>query len=128
KYKELFDPSRLKPVAGFTEFVKENADVVYQFVASRFTDHEVDYLKRVRKGSGEIVEFRGERLAVYRGEDGSIHALSPVCTHAYCIVNWNGEEKSWDCPCHGARYNIDGHVLNGPATEGLKQVDLTDME
>ncbi len=124
KYEKIFDPGRIKPMAGFKEFISENADVAYQFVASRFKAHEVDFLKRVQKDTGKLVEFDGRQIAVYRDAEGNIHALNPVCTHAKCIVNWNSEEKSWDCPCHGARYDIDGNVLNGPADKGLEQINI----
>jgi glycine/D-amino acid oxidase-like deaminating enzyme/nitrite reductase/ring-hydroxylating ferredoxin subunit len=119
KYQDLFSPSRIKPVDSFMEFVKENADVAYHFVADRLGIHETDSLKRLQPGTGKVVEVDGEKIAAYKDEAGVIHALSPVCTHAACIVNWNGEEKSWDCPCHGARYNINGQVLTGPATQPL---------
>ncbi|HEX3768493.1 MAG TPA: Rieske 2Fe-2S domain-containing protein, partial [Puia sp.] len=55
-------------------------------------------------------------LAICKDETGRIHAVSPVCTHLKCIVQWNKTEKTWDCPCHGARYSIDGKVLTGPST------------
>ncbi|TSJ36346.1 FAD-dependent oxidoreductase [Mucilaginibacter corticis] len=119
KYEALFSPSRLKPVDSFSEFVKENADVVYHFVADRLGIHESDSLKRLQPGTGKVLDVNGEKIAAYCDEAGLIHALSPVCTHAGCIVNWNGEERSWDCPCHGARYDIEGKVLNGPATRPL---------
>jgi Rieske Fe-S protein len=122
KYADLFSPSRIKPIDSFKEFVKENADVVYHFVADRINIHEVDYLKRLQPGTGKVVEVDGKKIAAYRDEQGAIHALSPVCTHAGCIVNWNGEEKTWDCPCHGARYTIEGRVLTGPATRGLSPI------
>jgi glycine/D-amino acid oxidase-like deaminating enzyme/nitrite reductase/ring-hydroxylating ferredoxin subunit len=122
KYADLFNPSRIKPIDGFSEFVKENADVAYHFVADRIHIHETDSLKRLPPGTGKVVEVDGEKIAAYRDESGIIHALSPVCTHAKCIVNWNSEEKSWDCPCHGARYDIEGNVLTGPATRGLEQL------
>ncbi|WCT13253.1 FAD-dependent oxidoreductase [Mucilaginibacter jinjuensis] len=122
KYEKLFSPSRAKPVDSFTEFMKENADVAYHFVADRFGIHESDSLKPLTPGTGKVVEVDGQKIAAYRGEDGEIHALSPVCTHAACIVNWNGEEKSWDCPCHGARFDIDGNVLTGPATKNLLKI------
>jgi glycine/D-amino acid oxidase-like deaminating enzyme/nitrite reductase/ring-hydroxylating ferredoxin subunit len=124
KYEKLFSPSRIKPIDGFSEFVKENADVAYHFVADRLNIYETDSLKRLQPGTGKVVEVGGEKIAAYRDEAGVIHALSPVCTHAACIVNWNGEEKSWDCPCHGARYAINGQVLTGPATRPLSKIDL----
>lgn len=119
KYEKLFSPSRIKPLDSFSEFVKENADVAYHFVADRVKIHETDSLKRLQPGTGKVVEVEGQKIAAYRDEKGIIHALSPVCTHAACIVNWNASEKSWDCPCHGARYDINGEVLNGPATRPL---------
>lgn len=121
-YAELFSTSRLKPIDGFTEFIKENADVAYHFVKDRIGVKETDSLKQLQPGTGKVVEVDGEMIAAYRDEDGEIHALSPVCTHAKCIVNWNGEEKSWDCPCHGARYDIAGQVLTGPATKALEVI------
>ncbi len=122
KYEDLFAPARIKPIAGFKEFISENADVAYQFVASRMPAHEVDFLKRIKKDTGNIVEYNGKKMAVYRDKQGNIHALDPVCTHASCIVKWNADEKSWDCPCHGARYDINGEVLNGPADINLKKI------
>ena len=122
-YADLFSPSRVKPIDGFSEFVKENADVAYHFVADRINIHETDSLQRIKPGMGKVVEVDGEKIAAYRDEEGIIHALSPVCTHAKCIVNWNSAEKTWDCPCHGARYNIDGEVLTGPATRGLRKIE-----
>jgi glycine/D-amino acid oxidase-like deaminating enzyme/nitrite reductase/ring-hydroxylating ferredoxin subunit len=122
KYEKIFSPSRLKPVAGFTAFVQENADVAYHFVADRFGVPETDSLKRLQPGTGKVVEVNDKKIAAYRDEHGEIFALSPICTHAGCIVNWNGEEKSWDCPCHGARYDIKGQVLTGPATLALAQL------
>ena len=122
KYEKIFDPARIKPMTGLKDFITENADVAYQFIKSRFSAHEVDFIKRVQKDSGKVVEFEGRKMAIYRDTEGTIHALDPTCTHAKCIVNWNSEEKSWDCPCHGARYDIDGKVLNGPADKGLPQI------
>ncbi|UOE50956.1 FAD-dependent oxidoreductase [Mucilaginibacter sp. SMC90] len=123
KYEKVFSPGRIKPVDGFSEFIKENADVAYHFVADRFGIHKSDSLKRLQPGTGKVVEIDGEKIAAYKDETGEIHALNPVCTHAGCIINWNGQEKSWDCPCHGARFDIDGKVLTGPATKDLLKIN-----
>jgi glycine/D-amino acid oxidase-like deaminating enzyme/nitrite reductase/ring-hydroxylating ferredoxin subunit len=128
KFEKIFSPSRLKPVAGFTAFIQENADVAYHLVADRFGIHETDSLKRLQPGTGKVVEIDGKKIAAYRDDQGEIFALSPVCTHAGCIVNWNGEEKSWDCPCHGARYDIRGQVLTGPAVQPLSTLDIESHE
>jgi glycine/D-amino acid oxidase-like deaminating enzyme/nitrite reductase/ring-hydroxylating ferredoxin subunit len=121
-YKDLFDPCRIKPVDSFREFVTGNADVAYHLVADRFGIHETDSLKRIAPGTGKLVEIDGKKIAAYRDEKGLIHTLNPTCTHMGCLVNWNPEEKSWDCPCHGARFDVDGKVLTGPATIDLSQI------
>lgn len=118
-------PSRLKPISGFTEFIKENADVAYHFVADRFGTEIISSLNELSNGEGKVVEFESQKLALYKDDNGKTTALSPVCTHAGCIVNWNSIEKSWDCPCHGGRFSVDGSVLTGPPRKHLKKVDLS---
>jgi len=68
---------------------------------------------------GGVVTVDGRNLAVYRDEEGTVHALSPRCTHMGCTVDWNDAEKTWDCPCHGSRYALDGSVIQGPAEKAL---------
>lgn len=122
KYEGIFSPARIKPIAGFKEFVTENADVAYHFIADRISVHETDSLNRLKPDTGKVVEIDGTMIAAYKDAAGKLHGLNPVCTHAKCIVNWNQEEKSWDCPCHGARYDIDGKVLSGPARKDLEKI------
>lgn len=124
EYKALFAPSRVKPVAGFANFVKENADVVKEFVSKRINVEKIDGLAALAPGEAKVVKYEGEKLALYKDGDGGIHALNPVCPHAHCVVAWNSAEKTWDCPCHGARYNAEGEVLTGPARHGLQKVAL----
>ncbi len=124
RFQKIFSPSRIKPVAGFQEFVKENSDVAYKFIADRFGAEEIGSLSEIEPDTGAVIEYNKEKLAIYKDIAGKLHALNPVCTHAKCIVNWNNSEKSWDCPCHGARYDTAGNVLNGPASKNLQKVVL----
>ncbi|MBO9616562.1 MAG: FAD-dependent oxidoreductase [Dyadobacter sp.] len=119
EYEALYDPSRIKPIAGFTEVVKEGADVVARFIGDRLDFGKIDELSEIPAGSGAVVDYDGQKLAIYKDPRGNIQALDPVCTHAKCIVHWNNSEKSWDCPCHGSRFGTDGTVLTGPARENL---------
>jgi hypothetical protein len=128
EFADLFSPGRIKPIAGFAAFVQENADVVKEFVAKRISPEKIDGLSELAHGEAKVVKFEGETVAIYKDENGGIHALNPVCTHAKCVVGWNRAEKTWDCPCHGARYNIDGEVLTGPARRGLERIDLQKEE
>jgi glycine/D-amino acid oxidase-like deaminating enzyme/nitrite reductase/ring-hydroxylating ferredoxin subunit len=122
-YNNIFNPGRIKPVAGFSSFVKENADVVSSFVSDRLNISTMPYLSKMRKGSAKVIKHDHQSLAVYKDDNGDTFALNPVCTHLKCIVQWNETEKSWDCPCHGARYSIGGEVLTAPSTKGLRIVD-----
>lgn len=127
-YEKLFDPGRVKPVAGFTEFVRENADVISRFVGDRFGIEEIGSLGDITAGSGKIVEYEGQKVGIYKNENGEVTVIDPVCTHAGCIVQWNDSEKSWDCPCHGGRFNYRGEVLTGPPRKPLDQVALQKTE
>ncbi len=88
---------------------------------------------RIKKSDiqkGEGASFRGDTgkgVVVHHREDGTFEVLSGICTHEYCEVDWNGYGKSFDCPCHGARYDATGAVINGPATEPLRKLHFTDV-
>ena len=71
-------------------------------------------------GHGGIVELDGEKTGVYRTEDGTLLAVSIKCPHLGCQLEWNPDEKSWDCPCHGSRFDVYGRLLDGPAQSDLK--------
>ncbi|SMC56652.1 FAD-dependent oxidoreductase [Pedobacter nyackensis] len=122
EYTSLFSPSRLKPVAGFTDFVKETADVVWHFFSDRFSSEELQELNDLKPGEGKLAKFEGRQLAIYKDDCGKVTALNPICTHAGCTVQFNAAEQSWDCPCHGGRYDVSGKVLNAPPTKGLDAV------
>ena len=126
-FKDLYDPNRLKPVAGFANFVSHNADVVKQFASKWFSHEELHELAELATKEGKIVKFKDEKIAIYKDNDGGIHALSPICTHVGCEVKWNNAELSWDCPCHGARYSYDGRVLNGPTIKNLAKVNVREL-
>jgi glycine/D-amino acid oxidase-like deaminating enzyme/nitrite reductase/ring-hydroxylating ferredoxin subunit len=119
---ELFAPARV-PRGGVKELVKENLDVPKHLLLDRF-HAGVKETFDVKGGDGKIVVAGGRRLAVHRDDTGTLHALSPTCTHMGCEVAWNGAERSWDCPCHGSRYAPDGTVVNGPATKALERVAI----
>jgi nucleotide-binding universal stress UspA family protein/nitrite reductase/ring-hydroxylating ferredoxin subunit len=85
-------------------------------LVAKTVDRSVDDLA---PGHGGLVDVDGKQLAVYRGEDGSLAALNPRCTHMGCTVDWNDTDRTWDCPCHGSRYDRLGKVIEGPAEKDL---------
>ena len=119
-YAELFDPNRFKPRASVGKFVEENAQVGARFVGDRVTKRGTRPIEELAPGEGDIVRLHGEKVAGHRRDDGTLVAVSPVCTHLGCQVNWNRAERSWDCPCHGSRFAPEGDVLQGPAVHRLE--------
>ncbi|HEY4149279.1 MAG TPA: FAD-dependent oxidoreductase [Chitinophagaceae bacterium] len=119
-YTALFNPNRIKPVAGFSNFIKENSDVLKQYIGRLASHEELHALADIAPGEGRLVEFEGHFIALSKDEQGELHAVHPTCTHMKCNVAWNSAEQSWDCPCHGARYDADGKVLTGPADMDLE--------
>lgn len=119
---DVYRPSRVKPLAAGPRIAKLGLETAAAFVKDRMTIPKIQDLSEVPVGEGKVVEIGGERAAVYRDESGGVHAISPVCTHALCIVHWNSAEKTWDCPCHGSRFGIDGGILEGPAVKELAPV------
>ena len=116
---DLFAPSRKKLKGGAWDYLKENADYPYYFVKTRLAAAEGESLGNVGKNEGKILKLNGKKMAVYRDADGNVTKRSAVCTHMGCIVRWNSAEKTWDCPCHGSRFQPDGAVISGPAETPL---------
>jgi Rieske Fe-S protein len=121
---KLYDATRVKPLAQAREFVAENVDFPAHLVTDRLVRGEAGSIDQVPSGEGRLLRSGRKMVAVYRDEAGTVHARSAVCTHLGCHVQWNQEERSWDCPCHGSRFDVDGAVLNGPAVKGLEEAPL----
>jgi glycine/D-amino acid oxidase-like deaminating enzyme/nitrite reductase/ring-hydroxylating ferredoxin subunit len=119
---ELFDPNRVHLRGAAKDLVAENVEFPKRLIADRLLSRDVEQ-GEVHGGEGKIIEENGRKIAAYRDDAGTLHRLSPVCTHMKCDVAWNGAERTWDCPCHGSRFAPDGHVLNGPASEPLERID-----
>ena len=126
-YEKLFNPSRFKPAAGFSSFVKENATVVHDMIADKLSIERIKSLSDIPAGEARVVKLDGDSYAVYREKEGRVHLLKSTCPHAKCEVRWNKAELSWDCPCHGSRFNINGRLLNAPATIELQRFDTDEL-
>ncbi len=118
RWEKLYDPAR-KSLRAAPEFLKENLNVAAQY-RDLVRRGEVASADEIAPDSGAIMRDGAKLLAVYRDAAGSLHTRSALCTHLYCVVDWNDTEKTWDCPCHGSRFDRYGKVVNGPAIEDLK--------
>jgi glycine/D-amino acid oxidase-like deaminating enzyme/nitrite reductase/ring-hydroxylating ferredoxin subunit len=121
---ELFDTGRTKVKGGLWDYLKENKDYPYYLVRDRFAGASGRSMRAIARGHGEVIDVNGEPAAVYRGPDSQIYVRSAICTHMGCYVHFNEAERTWDCPCHGSRFKVNGDVLAGPAEEPLAPVEV----
>jgi glycine/D-amino acid oxidase-like deaminating enzyme/nitrite reductase/ring-hydroxylating ferredoxin subunit len=119
---DLYNPSRIS-LKSASEFLSENINVAGQYVKDFMSGGEVESTAEITAGEGAIMRQGLKKIAVYKDENGVLHPFSAYCTHLGCVVSWNGSDKTWDCPCHGSRFNCFGKVINGPAIHGLKEVE-----
>ena len=114
---DLYSPSRIS-LRSMGEYASENLNVAGQFT-DYLTAGEISSVDEVKPGEGAIMREGLSKLAVYRDDSGTVHKLSAVCPHLGCIVAWNSTEKTWDCPCHGSKFDAGGRVYQGPANGDL---------
>ena len=114
---KLYDPSRVTLKAA-TSYADTNLHVA-EHLAEWLTAGDVESLDQIPNDTGAVIRDGLTKLAVYRDETGCLHKRSAVCTHLKCIVSWNDAERTWDCACHGSRFDRFGQVVNGPAGDPL---------
>lgn len=120
-WEKLYAPSRLSfKAAG--DFLKENMNVAAQF-RDYVTGGDVKSKEDIAPGEGAVLRRGIRKVAAYRDDEGTLHEMTAVCPHMKCIVHWNRNEKTWDCPCHGSRFDAMGHVMNGPSIADLAPLD-----
>lgn len=78
----------------------------------------------LKNDSGGVVEFEGKKMGIYKDKEGKIFAVEPYCKHLGCELSWNNLEKTWDCPCHGSRYDYTGKLITEPASKNLDRIDI----
>jgi glycine/D-amino acid oxidase-like deaminating enzyme/nitrite reductase/ring-hydroxylating ferredoxin subunit len=124
RWLSVYDPAR-KPIREGLQFIKEQSNIAAQY-ADWVSGGDEEDAGAIARGEGALIRSGLKKYAVYRDEDGALHAHSAKCTHLGCVVQWNTSEKTWDCPCHGSRFNAYGGVLHGPAIANLAPVDEQD--
>lgn len=117
-WKSLYDPSR-KTLTAFSKFVHNSLNVSMQY-GDWLTPGEIKEIDLLLPDEGKIMREGIKKIAVYKDRQNTIHVSSAFCPHLGGCIRWNHGEKSWDCPCHGSRFNGCGKVINGPAISDLK--------
>ena len=123
-YIDLFSPGRkIKPDPAVKKLITYNADVAKHLIKGKLERPKED-IETLQQNEACVTTIDGERVGVYKDNEGTLHAVDTTCTHMGCEVTWNNAEHTWDCPCHGSRYTYTGEILEGPAVKPLKKIDL----
>ncbi len=125
-WEALYNPSRIS-LRATAEFLKQNSNVAAQY-RDWFSSAPKPDVHALRRGEGIVFRDGLRMIATYKNTTGAIEFMSAACTHLGGVVHWNSVEKSWDCPCHGARYSCHGKVIEGPATQDLAQLDDIELK
>jgi glycine/D-amino acid oxidase-like deaminating enzyme/nitrite reductase/ring-hydroxylating ferredoxin subunit len=123
EWASLFDPHRATVKASASKFAQENVKIAGHWFGDRFNHPQSGVPGDLAPGEAAVSGTGAGQVAAYRDEAGRLHKVSAVCTHLGCIVTWNNAETTWDCPCHGSRFDMDGKVVQGPAVKDLEPKD-----
>lgn len=113
----VYNPSRFPDVG---EFLVQNLDVAKSFISGKL--NQISEKLEIGKGEAKIISVDGKRAGAYRDENEELHILDITCTHVGCELEWNSAERTWDCPCHGSRFDYQGNIVEGPALNCLRDI------
>ena len=125
KYEYIYRSSRLKPIKNSDEFKNMLVQSTNSLFLDKFKPANMAF-ENIANNSGSIIEINNEKIGIYKDSNENIYAVKPICTHLGCLLSWNDIDKTWDCPCHGSRFNYDGKNLYNPAFKDLETYDLSD--
>ena len=121
----IYKPSRV-PLKVAGNYLREVLSMAGQYV-DWISKGDIESADELQNDEGAIISSALKKLAVYKDIHGELHVFSASCPHLGCVVQWNADEKTFDCPCHGSRFSNEGKVINGPAISDLKNILLKDM-
>ena len=120
EYAETFKSTRLEPIKNIKELGNMVKESVNSLVIKKLEISQEE-ARQIQNGQGKIVEINGKKIGIYKNENGEIFKVNPVCKHLGCELSWNNLDKTWDCPCHGSRYDYKGNLIYGPSVRGLDE-------
>jgi glycine/D-amino acid oxidase-like deaminating enzyme/nitrite reductase/ring-hydroxylating ferredoxin subunit len=122
-YSDLYTPSRFYADPSVKKFISVNTDVAKHLIEGKL-EYALRKPEDLVADEGAVVSVNGKRAGAYRDEDGTLHVVDTTCTHMGCELEWNNGDRTWDCPCHGSRFSINGDVVEGPAKKPIKKLEL----
>ena len=121
-YADLFTPSRFVADPSLKHFFKENTNVAGHLIKGKL-ELPAKHPQDLKNGEGDVVNLNGKRCGGFRDDEGTLHLVDTTCTHLGCECEWNHGDHTWDCPCHGSRFSVDGNVIEGPAKKPLERLE-----
>lgn len=118
-YEEVFTSTRMEPIKNHQEVGNMLKEVATSWTVEKLKIPE-EKLQDIKKGEGGLIEFEDKKVGAYRDESGKVYLVKPVCSHLGCELTWNNLEKTWDCPCHGSRFNYKGKSIYDPSIKDLE--------
>ena len=118
KFRHIYNPSRVRILKTAKTFIEELISGLSVHMKTKPEENE-KHIENIRPGDSQIIEIDGKKYGAHRDTTNNIHIVNAKCAHLGCTINWNVDEKTWDCPCHGSRYTFKGVVINGPANKDL---------
>ena len=122
-YEDIFTATRLEPIKNHEELKNMIKQSLNSLVINKFKIPE-EALETIKNDTGKIIEIDGKNIGIYKDKNGKIYAVKPNCTHLGCLLKFNDLEKTWDCPCHGSRFDYEGHSIYAPSIKDLEIIDL----
>lgn len=120
KYADIFDSTRMRPIKNRWEVKNIVKETVNSIALNKFKIEPED-LNNIQNDNGAIFEINGENIGIYKDKQGEIYAVKPNCAHLGCLLTWNNLDKTWDCPCHGSRFDYMGNNIYEPAIKDLEK-------
>ena len=123
-YADVYNSKRLQPIKNRGEVKNMATQIYHSFISNRLNipKESIDVIKN---DNGGIIKINGTSVGIYKDTDGKIYAVNPTCTHLGCLLTWNNVDKTWDCPCHGSRFDYKGKNLYDPAFKDLETYGIT---
>lgn len=122
-YEKIYTATRLKPIKNNKEFGNMLKQSTYSLAINKISPPIISYTE-LDNDSGGVVDYKGKKLGIYKDSSGKLYGVIPYCKHLGCELSWNNLEKTWDCPCHGSRYDYKGNIITEPTTESLDIVEI----
>ncbi|MCI8273728.1 MAG: FAD-dependent oxidoreductase [Clostridia bacterium] len=123
KYEEIFTATRIKPIKNRWEMSNMLKETVNSIALNKFKIEPAE-ISKIENDNGAIIEINGENVGIYKDPEGKIYAIKPNCSHLGCLLSWNNLDKTWDCPCHGSRFDYKGKNIYEPAINELEKIDI----